>query len=291
MPALGEAGRSVRRLFRAAADPELVSIARPLARDAAATRNLTPALRNSLKNPAEAEKLAQNAEQGAADAKALKDKEPAGTEAGTAAERAAKAERWGLSGPNGKYYQAGLVGIPIVTVLAIAGARYDQTNGKTANITNIERVDSSRIKVSFDKPTEMFSPARGDTVEFHSTPCTPDINSGSKSVVSVGDTDNSIIVSVGIQQAGKAPWGSFTCHTSFGNQVAGTFTSALRWAGSIAGDVLNVGENVLCGAVPQLCEILPGLANIGQILMWVCIGVCALIIIGLIIGIIYKLKK
>lgn len=285
---LGSAARAVRRIANLAADPELAALARPIRKGASVVSNVEPNLRTSLRNPAKAGELADNAESVAEDAKAIAKKEPAGTPAGDAAAKADKAAKWGLSGPNGKYYKAGIVGIPVVTILSIAAARYDQTNGKTANITKIERVDTSKIKVTFDKPTEMFSPARGDTVEFHGAPCTPDINSGSKTISSVGDTDNSIIVSVGITKAGDAPWGNFTCHTSFGNQLAGTMTSAVRWAGGIAGDVLGVGTNAVCGAVPQICDALPWLAGAGSIIMWICLALCILLIIGTVI---YKLKK
>jgi hypothetical protein len=171
-----------------------------------------------------------------------------------------------------------LAGISVVTIAALAGAYLDSTDGVTVNITKIEIVDSTHIKVSYTAPNAFFHPGINDTFDFvSSTPTTPNLNgtNGHKVTAKNGQTDVTLEAQISSVQSNPGSWGSMKCNSSFSNQFGTTTGDGVDWiVSNVANPLLHAGDAAFCTIFPTLCDKTT----------WIIVCVICLIILFIIIG-------
>jgi hypothetical protein len=171
-----------------------------------------------------------------------------------------------------------LAGISVVTLSALAGAYLDSTDGVTVNITKIEKIDSTHIKVYYNAPNAFFHPGINDTFDFvSSTPTTPNLNgtNGHKVTAKNGQTDVTLEAQISSVQSNPGSWGSMKCNSSFSNQFGTTTGDGVDWiVSNVADPLLHAGDAAFCTIFPTLCNKTT----------WIIVCVICLIILFIIIG-------
>jgi len=151
----------------------------------------------------------------------------------------------------------------------------DSTDGKTIQITNVKRLDSQRVQISYNPPNFIaFSIRANDTLDFSgcsSSRCTvPALGNGER-VDSLID-DHNLIILKSIANPNAAPtgtpsttspagapvpsapaalsgsWGSAVVHSSFSNQFIGSVSDTTAVVLDSAAAVVDAGVNALTPA-------------------------------------------
>jgi hypothetical protein len=206
------------------------------------------------------------------------------------------ASKFGM--PSGKV----LAGVAVAGYISYSLIAMDSTDGKTIQITDVKRLDSQRVQISYNPPNFLaFSIRVNDTLDFSgcsSSRCTvPALGNGER-VDSLIDDHNLIIlksiadpnaVPVGSPSSTtpsgapvpSAPaalsesWGSAVVHSSFSTQFVGSVSDTtavvLDSASNIIKAGVNVGKNAFCDIVPFLCD---------TTFLWICAAVCIFVLIG-----------
>jgi hypothetical protein len=253
---------------------------------------------------------------------ALKNENPAATAASektaidAAASRAAGAEnlvkrKFNIS------TGAVLAGVGLTGYMTYTLVTWTSTDGKTITITNVKRLDSQRVQISYNPPSNIgFAIRVNDTLDFSgcsSSRCTvPALGNGER-VDSLID-DHNLIILKSIADPNAAPagtpsttspagapvpsapaplsgsWGSAVVHSSFSNQFVGavsdTAAIVLDSAAEVANAVVNAAAPVVSNAIDKgvevgknaFCDIVPFVCD--TTFLWICAGICIFLLIG-----------
>lgn len=178
-----------------------------------------------------------------------------------------------------------LAGVGLTAYMTYTLVTWQGTDGKTITITNVKRLDSQRVQISYNPPSNLgFSIRVNDTLDFSgcsSSRCTiPALGNGER-VDSLIDDHNFIILK-SIADPNAAPagtpsstspsgspiptpatlsgsWGSAVVHSSFSNQFVGGVSDT---AGVVLDSAAEVADAAVNAAAPVAANALGQAGNV-----------------------------